>query len=153
MGAWGMAPWENDDYADLWIEVRQAFTGKGLTLDLVMNRLSERPGSTYPTELWARVGVALMIAYSGLVDDDQRWSLAEEAERLLGLLKEDHEFLASWRNPKAFRKMFDAIGDQVEDLRESYGKHERPPIQEAFKDLEKDGHKGELPGGRRRARR
>lgn len=120
MGTWGMAPWSSDDYGELTDEVRDEF--RKHVMPLVMNRLSERPGHDHPNGLWARIGLAIIVYQSTFLSPDEEWEVAYEAKECWKLLAQDREWLKSWRNPRAFAKMFEAVGEEIDEMIKSYGK-------------------------------
>lgn len=144
MGAWGMAPFENDTYADLAMDVEGAVR-PALERKLAQVMTAAHARGADASDKWAAIGVAI-VAYHSTYLPAGSVALENAMMEAMVLWKElstDEEWRKSWRNPRAFKKMFDVVGDELEryaDAAALVGKQkQRPLVRMLFDHLESKG--------------
>jgi len=144
MGSWGYAPWDSDDYGDLTDPVRDAYRRAVLPkLNAIMDRAARSPDGT---ERWAAIGMVIVAFQSTYLSDDEWWPLVQRALAFHHELANDAEWLASWRvhrrdrrarpgsgrSDHHFRRVFKAVGDELNDMLASYNEPRQVAVQMLF---------------------
>lgn len=145
MGTWGHAPWDSDSYGDLTDPVRDAYRRAVLPkLNAALNKVATDRDPWAATERWAAIGMVIVAYQSTYLDDDEWYPLVQRALELYQALANDREWLAQWRRPRDlpargrgrgevhFKRVFKAVGQELEDMLASYSQPRQVLVQMLF---------------------
>lgn len=114
MGAWGMLPWDSDDFGDTFQSVADK-VGETIYQQLHKNfvRLS-KPSEWEPMEGWTAIGMVIWGFNTGALSGNHLRLCLNMAGEVLDRLESDHEWISSWRNPHAFQKYLAEVREELE---------------------------------------
>lgn len=113
MGAWGMTPFDSDDFGDTFIEFSEPIAET--TYRKLEASLLKADQSREPQEMWTTIGLVIWAYHAGLLRSERARTCIDLAEALMAALGSDDDWLRSWRNPSAFKKVFAQVRDELED--------------------------------------
>jgi len=113
MGVWGHSPWDSDDYGDMTDAIRSAYSSAVLPKIEAALARAERSDTA---EKWAAIGIVIVAYQSTYLDRDSCWDLVQRAKMLWNQCREDSAWIRSWRHPKVFKRTFDAVGQELDDM-------------------------------------
>lgn len=120
MGAWGMTPFDSDDFGDTFDGVAGP-VGK-VVFAQVERAIGKASRSGEPQEMWTAIGLVLWAFHTGTLgrDSQELDHLQSQAMNLLARLGQEDQWLSSWRQPAVFRRVLkevaahiDAMGDET----------------------------------------
>ncbi len=116
MGAWGMTPFESDDFGDSFDMVARPVSK--IVFAQVERVINKAMRSGEPQEMWTAVGLVLWAFHTGTLmrGSQELDQLQAQAQELLVAIEQDHEWLSSWRQPAAFRRMLQEVTAHIEAM-------------------------------------
>lgn len=116
MGAWGLSPFDSDDFGDEFDRFTRDISSK--VFEQLQRRLANatRQVRARPNEAWATIGIAIWAVVSGALRDTAKIDTVKAAcNDLLDELSEDIGWFDSWRGG-GFRSMWQNVRDVVQGL-------------------------------------
>jgi len=112
MGAWGMTPFDSEDFGDTFAEIAEGPVGKAIYAQ-AMHHIQEAARDGEPQKMWSAVGIALWAFHTGAIVGEDRVRLSSAAWELLQRLEKNESWMRSWAVPAAFRRVFKEVRAQV----------------------------------------
>jgi hypothetical protein len=113
MGSWGLTPFHTDNFRTTFDDVTQDV--RSAVYGACRDALARAESDQDPWQEWTAIGVVIWAFHTGLLKRPERLECVGRALELWHRLERDPVWLEKWRNPRAFRKVFLSVRQELGD--------------------------------------